>query len=132
MAARASEPIRRLLCHPEGTAGALMDPGVPALPGDISVIEARSLLKASSSRAMYYVYVVDRDNCLIGVLNLRQLMLTSSKQSLESLMRRPVSSLQSGADRTAILGHPGWRDLHALPVVDKGGRFLGVLRHETV
>lgn len=130
--AKVSETTRRLLDHPEGTAGALMDPRVPPLPADISVAEAKSLIRASSPHAMYYVYVVDRDNFLIGVLNLRQLMLTSSKQSLESLMRRPVSTLPSTADRAAILGHPGWRDLHALPVVDRSGRFLGVLRHETV
>ena len=127
-----SEPIRRLLRHPEGTAGALMDPRVPAFPGDIGAVEARSLLRSSSPHAMYYVYVVDRDHRLIGVLNLRQLMLTSSNHSLEALMRRRISSLQSTADRAAILGHPGWREVHALPVVDPAGRFLGALRHETV
>ena len=47
-------------------------------------------------------------------------------------MRRPVSSLPSTADRAAILSHPGWRVFHDLPVVDQGGRFVGVLRHETV
>jgi magnesium transporter len=90
------------------------------------------LLRRSSQHALYYVYVVDREGRLIGVVNLRQLLLTSSKQSLQTLMRRPVYSLPPGADHAGIVAHPGWRELHALPVVDGSGRFLGVLRHETV
>lgn len=129
---RLAEPARRLLRYPEGTAGSLMDPEVPSLPADISVVEARSLLRGASLRTMYYVYIVDRNSHLTGVVNLRQLMLTSSKQSLESLMRRPVTSIPSAAGRAAIIRNPAWRDLHALPVVDEAGRFLGALRHETV
>ena len=46
--------------------------------------------------------------------------------------QRSVGTLAATADRDAILAHPSWNDVHALPVVDAGGRFLGIVRHETL
>jgi hypothetical protein len=45
-------------------------------------------------------------------------------------MRAPVAQLQARAGVGAILAHPAWRELHALPVVDEGGLLVGVLRRE--
>ena len=109
-----------------------MDARVLTLPDDITAGQALARLRRSSRHAHHYLYVVDREERLVGVLNLRELMVTPPRQSLAGLMSRQVAQLPASADRAAILAHPGWREVHALPVVDGAGRFLGVVRHETV
>ncbi len=124
--------LRRVLRYPETCAGALMDPLIMALPQDISVSEALARVRQSPHRALYYLYVVDREQRLVGVLNLRELMLAPPKNNLGAVMHREVSSLTAFSERTAITDHPGWRNVHALPVVDDQRIFLGVLRYETL
>jgi magnesium transporter len=125
-----SMSLRRLLQYPEGTAGALMEPEALALPGDIRVGEARARVRRAPHSLLSYLYVVDREQRLIGVLTLRELMLAPPKTLLSSAMRSHVLRLLAHADFASILAHPGWRDFHVLPVVDDGGVFVGVIRHE--
>ena len=124
--------LGRLLRHPENCAAALLDPRVLALPQDITVSEALARVRQLPSQALYYLYVIDREQKLVGVLNLRELMLAAPKIPLTAVMHREVSAVTALADRSAILDHPGWHQVHALPVVDDHGIFLGVLRYETL
>lgn len=124
--------LGRILRYPQNCAGALMDPQILALPQEISVSEALARVRQTAHHALYYLYVVDREQRLVGVLNLRELMLAPAKNNLGAVMHREVSSLTAFSDRTAIIDHPGWRNVHALPVVDDQGIFLGVLRYETL
>jgi len=124
--------VQRLLQYPEGTAGALMEPRALALSSDLRVSEARTRVRRALHSLLYYVYVVDREQRLIGVLNLRELMLAAPKTMLSSAMRPHVVRLSVREDLTSILTHPGWRDFHVLPVVDDSGTFVGVIRHGTL
>jgi magnesium transporter len=127
-----SMSLRRLLQYPERTAGALMEAEALALPGDIRVGEARARLRHAPHSLLSYLYVVDREQRLIGVLTLRELMLAPPKTMLSSAMRSHVLRLLAQADYASILAHPGWRDFHVLPVVDDSGVFVGVIRHEKI
>jgi magnesium transporter len=124
--------LERLLHYPEGTAGALMDPTTPAFPQDITASEALMRVRRAPRHAHYYVYVIDRDQKVVGVLNLREIMLAPGKAPLSEVMHHPVAWLLAHADRAAIVAHPGWREFHALPVVDDASVFLGALRYETL
>ena len=77
-------------------------------------------------------YVVDREQQLAGVVNLRELMLADGKQPLTEVMRRNVARIPISADHAEILAHPAWRDVHALPVVDERDVFLGAIRYGTL
>jgi magnesium transporter len=127
-----AESARRQVLHAEHSAGALMNPRVTALPQDINAGEARLGLRRQAERISYYVYVVDREQRLVGVVTLRQLMQAAAKQPLVSLLGGRVASLSAHAGVKAILDHPGWRAFHALPVVDGKGALLGVLTYETL
>ncbi len=127
-----ADPIRRMVRHPAGTAGALMDPDVAALPEDITTGEARRRVRRDARRVLYYLYVTGREQRVSGVVNLRELMLAPADRTLGAVMVRPVTTLSAHARREAILAHPGWREFHALPVVDGSGVLLGVLRYETL
>jgi len=130
-AARA-RALGALLRFPEQSAGALMDPEVLALPQDQSAGEALALVRSNPAHARYNLYVVDREQRLVGVLNLRELLLADPRAPLAGSMRREVHRLAADADRHAIVSNPGWREVHALPVVDANGLFLGALRYRTL
>ncbi len=125
-------PISLLLLYPEGTAGSYMDPRVLCVPGDITVEQAQQRVRVRYQRTVYYVYVVDRDKELIGVVNLRELFVAPKSASLASITRRSVARIAASAKRNAIVMHPRWRELHTLPVVDGEGRFLGAIRYRTL
>ena len=127
-----AEFLRRKLRYPPGTAGALVDPLVLALPEDLSVAEAQKQLRRSAERAYYYVYVVDREQRLVGALDLRELLLADSKETLGAVMQRDLERLPAHADLATVTGHAGWREFDALPVVDGAGVFFGIIRHRTV
>ncbi len=132
LAPERGEFLRRKLRFPAGSAGSLADPLVLALPGDMSVSEAEKHMHRSAARAYYYIYVVDRDNKLVGALDIRELMSAHGKKTLADIMRRELIKLPASADLNAVLHHPGWRDVDALPVVDTDGVFFGVIRHRTM
>jgi magnesium transporter len=127
-----AQPISLLLMYPEGTAGAYMDPRALCVPADITVDQAQQRVRVRYQRTMYYVYVVDRDKELVGVVNLRELFMAPKGAPLASITRRTVARIKASARRNAIVMHPRWRELHTLPVVDDAGRYLGALRYRTL
>jgi len=129
---RRARALRSLLRFPEHTAGALMDPNVLALPETLTASEALDRVKEDPESARYNLYVVDDAQKLVGVLTLRELFLASKGARLADLMRRSPISLLAHDDRARIVGHPGWREAHALPVVDEQGAYLGAVRYGTL
>ena len=132
MPANQAAQLRRVLAFPPGSAGALMDPKVLSVPETLTAAEALEQVRAAPHLAIYYLYIYDEDSRLSGVVNLRELMLAEPRTPLTEMMATGVDRLSAGADRRAILVHPGWAEYHALPVVDDGGRFVGALRYETL
>jgi len=130
--AELSEALRRKLRFPPGTAGALSDPLVLALPSDMSVTEAQKQLRRSPERAYYYIYVVDREHRLVGALDVRELMLAAGKEPLSAAMHGDPVCVSAHSDLRTIVSHQGWRELDALPVVDAAGVFIGIIRHRTM
>jgi magnesium transporter len=124
-------PLETLLRHPPDTAGALLEPHALALPADTSAAEAREALARAGREASCYVWVVRRDRTLAGVVALETLMPAAADRSLGDVMQ-PVASLPASADPRTIVAHPGWREWHALPVVDRDDVLLGVIGYETL
>ncbi len=124
--------LRSLLRFPENTAGALMDPEVLALPEDLTVSDAIERVRSSAEHARYNLYVVDRDDTLVGVLNMRELMLARSDQTMRQIMHPDVIALSAETDWRTLVEHHGWQEVHALPVVDHGRTYLGAVRYKTL
>ena len=126
------QALTHMLRYSEGTAGALMDPEVLSVDENASAGEALERLRRSPQHALYYVYVVDSAQRLVGVVNLRELLEARPEQPLGLQAIRSVESLPARASSESILAHPAWRRFHALPVIEPDGRFLGVIRYELV
>jgi magnesium transporter len=129
---RRSRALTSLLRFRDGTAGSLMDSEVLALPHDLTAREALARVREAAGNARYNVYIVDRDQTLVGVINLHELLMARPGDRLSSLMKTRVHRLPARADRHAIVSDPGWREVHALPVVDERGVYLGAIRYRTL
>jgi magnesium transporter len=125
----AAERLRSLMTYPQGTAGALMDPSVPALPAHLDLDTARRRLGEVSPHLALDLYAVDADQRLAGVVDLRH-VLDPSRQGTLGALARPVEPLRELADLGAMSAHPGWMHHETLPVVDGRSTYLGAVRAE--
>jgi len=108
-----------------------MDTGVLALPLDVSAGDAIDRIRRAPENVRYNLYIVDRERRLVGVLNLRELLLADRKESLGALARQDVMSIEGHETAQAVLRHAAWREAHSLPVVDRRGVYLGAIRYRT-
>ena len=109
-----------------------MDTQALAFAESVSASEALERLGRAAKHALHYVYVVSEDQQLVGVLNLPELMAARPDQLLGLIAVRPVQSVSARASWQAIVAHPAWKRYHALPVVESGRRFVGVLRYASI
>lgn len=126
------DPITRMLANPDGTAGAVMDTTIFHLPADIIVADARARLLRAAHELLYYLYIVDRDRRLIGVLDIPELMHAPARDRVSALMHRDVDFLSVWVPVALVRQHAGWQRFHAMPVVDEEMHLLGAIRYQTL
>ncbi len=122
--------FRALLEYPSDTAGGMMEPRVASLPSDLTVQGAIGVLRKAPRHTLYYLYVTDREGKLVGVLNMRDLLLASPHSGIESLIRRPVHSVPATMAREEVLNTMRRYRFVALPVVDVDQRLIGIIKHD--
>jgi len=132
LSARESRTFQTLLQFPENSAGALMDPDVLALPDDLTASQALTVVRELPDQARYNIYIVDRAHVLVGAVNLREMMLAASDTLLSQIMVPNPYRIEAHVDRDGIASHPGWKHVHALPVVDEFGCYIGSVRYRTL
>ena len=132
--ARLEDPdeVRPLLIHPDETAGGRMTSELFALRRRMTVQEAMRALRdlGPSEEVTYYLFVVDRDNVLRGVVSLRRLITSEPTTTLESIMDPDVIRVRASADQEEAARLMSRYSLPALPVVDDAGRLLGMITHD--
>ncbi len=126
--------IRDLMAYPADTAGGIMTPAFVAISPDLRADEAVAALRrvAEEAETVNYVYVVDPNEKLLGVLSLHALVLTRSTTPVRDLIVRDVITVPVDADQEEAARILTERDLLALPVVDHDGRLLGIITADDV
>ena len=126
--------IATLVKYPENTAGALMTTDYAWLPANITVEQAldRLRLQAPDSETIYYVYVVDDQRRLLGVLTLRELILAPRKTLVNELMDEKPLTVRVTDDREKVAQDITHYDLLAIPVLDGENRLVGIITYDDV
>jgi len=125
--------VQDLLQYPEQTAGRIMNPNVFSLHEDMTVGEAISRLQASEEVEMvFYIYVVDDRNHLVGVLSLRQLLLKRPERRLKDIMVTKVFSARTDTDQEEVARLVDSYNVLAIPVVDEENKLVGVITVDDV
>jgi magnesium transporter len=126
--------IAALVKYPENTAGSLMTTDYAWLPANITVAEALDLLRhqAPDRETIYYVYVLDEQRKLLGVVSLRDLILARRHAVLRDIMEREVFAARVTDDPEQVARDMQRYDFLAVPVVDEEGRLVGIITHDDV
>ena len=128
-----STEVQGLLQYAEETAGRIMTPNVFALHEDLSVSEAIHTIQTTQDLEMvFYLYVVDARNHLVGVVSLRQLLMVPPSTSLKKVMTADVISVRTDTDQEEVARQVALYDLLAIPVVDDENKLLGVITVDDV
>ncbi|MBC7225844.1 MAG: magnesium transporter [Thermoflexales bacterium] len=127
-----ADEVEPLLAHPDETAGGLMTPPTVTLRQDMTTEEAIAHLRALApdSETVYYLFVVDQENHLVGVVSLRQLIVAPPTTRIRDIMDPEVIHIHAGADQEEAARLMSRYGLLALPVVDDEDRLLGLITHD--
>ncbi|MDZ4781176.1 MAG: magnesium transporter [Planctomycetia bacterium] len=124
--------IMRLAAYPEGTAGAMMTTRFARLSESETAAQALDHVRRQADllETIYYLYVVDKDDHLRGLVSLRQLVLTEPESLVRDIMRRDAISVDVTADQELVAQKFAKFDFLALPVVDSEHHLLGIVTHD--
>jgi magnesium transporter len=128
--------ILRLRAYPEDSAGGMMTTEVAVIDEELTVRQAIDQLTRAAERleTIYYIYAVDHDQRLDGVVTARQLLTALKKPEMRvsDLMETDLIFVEATADRNEVTNQVAKYDLHAIPVVDERRRLLGIITHDDV
>ena len=128
--------IIRLRAYPEETAGAVMTTDVAKLSEHLTVGQALDELRrqAEGLETIYYLYTVDEEDHLRGIVSSRQLISTMGRPDtpLAELMESDVLSVNVDDDQEEVAQKVARYDLIAIPVVDQEHRMLGIITSDDV
>ncbi len=129
-----AEDIQELLSHEEDTAGGLMTNVFISYPPETTVRKAIENFKkdAEEIEIVYYIYVIDADEKLLGVVSLRDLLLADLDAKLSDIMETKLKTVTPETDEMEVAEIISKYNLVVLPVVDIEGFMLGIVTVDDV
>ena len=128
------EPTRKevaaLLAYKEDEAGGLMNPRYARLRPDMSVDEAITYLRRQARERLetiYYVYVLDTEQRLIGVITFRELFAAAPDKTVRDIMHTDVVTAHESMDQEALSRLFAEHNFLAIPVLDDERHVKGIV-----
>jgi magnesium transporter len=122
--------VLALLAYSEDHAGGLMNPRYARVRPDASADEAIRYLQRQAREVLetiYYVYVIDADQKLLGVVSFRDLFAAASEKPVRELMATELVTAREDMDQEELARLFAQHDLQAIPVVDAAGHMKGIV-----
>jgi CBS domain-containing protein/sporulation protein YlmC with PRC-barrel domain len=129
-----AEDLRELLVHADETAGGLMTTAYLSLNPKVTVEVAIARLRTEAPNldSIDYIYVVDEEEVLLGVVSIRDLLTAQSHQPLSEIQAPRVVSVKLGEDQNEVVEAFAKYGFRALPVVDEANHLRGVIGFRSV
>ncbi len=128
-----STEVADILKYPKDTAGGIMTTEFFSLPEEATAQEAiRRLQQATEAEMVFYIYVTNKEDRLVGVLSLRQLLTVPPGTALKNIMTRDVISVAVDMDQEEVARQVASYNLLAIPVVERDGRLVGIITVDDV
>jgi magnesium transporter len=127
--------VTALLAYAEDAAGGLMSPRFARLRPEMTADEAIRYLRRQAraqAETIYYAYVLDPEQRLVGVVSFRDLLTATPDHRVADFMRRDVVSVPDTLDQEAVAKVMASEDINAIPVVDSQGRMQGIVTVDDV
>ena len=131
--AEEQEEIEELMGYPEDSAGAMMTTDVFTLYQDTSCKDAlKSLQDQTEAEMVFYLYITDDDDRLVGVASLRALATTRSNTLLKDIMVKRVHSVRPETDQEDVAQIVAQYNYLAVPVLDADDHLIGIVTVDDV
>lgn len=129
-----AQDVQELMGHEEDTAGGLMTTEYLAFPPDMTVEEAikELRLEAPNVETIYYLYILDANEKIVGILSLKHLILAMPQTLLADIMTTPVKTLPLDAGKNDVAEFISKYNLLAAPVVDQDMVMHGIVTVDDV
>ncbi|MFC0189217.1 magnesium transporter [Fictibacillus aquaticus] len=129
MTADESRTVQSLMKYESDTAGGIMTNRFVWIPKIYTVRDAVDKLKtfAGFAENIYYLYVIDEDKKLVGVVSYRDLLLGDMNDKIEDIMYNRVISVPADLDQEEVARTIERYDFIAVPVTDEENRLLGIV-----
>ncbi|MCK5004671.1 MAG: magnesium transporter [Candidatus Aminicenantes bacterium] len=126
--------LQEQLSYPEESAGRIMSSDFLALSGSTSAADAISAIQLAGEEVEvpFYLYVIDEEERLVGVVSLKQLILIKSKMKLKDIMNSDVYKVDVFTDQEEVASVVANYNLLAIPVVDDLNKLVGVVTVDDV
>lgn len=124
-----AEEVQELMEYDEETAGGIMTTEFVAVPATLTAAETIDRLRELEPNAetIYYVYVTDADDRLVGVLSLRDLIVAKPDRVIADFMFDEPVAVTTGASQEEVTDIVARYNLLAVPVVDEQGKLEGIV-----
>lgn len=127
--------VTALLAYAEDNAGGLMSSRFVRLRPDMIADEAISYLRIQAKtqvETIYYTYVIDADQTLLGVVSFRELFAAPAHKKIRELMKTDLTKIPVGLDQEQVAKIFSQNDFMALPVVDEWGHIKGIVTFDDI
>jgi magnesium transporter len=123
-----SQEIEQLLQYDEDSAGGIMSTEIFSLSEEMTVRQAIDAIhQAEHVEMVFYLYVTDAHNHLVGVLSLRKLLTVSPEKTLSEIMVREVISVRTDVDQEEVARVVEKYSILAIPVINDTNKLMGVI-----
>ena len=124
-----ADDVRKLLTYPEESAGGIMTTEYAAIRPELAAAQAIEVLRAMSDEVetMFYVYVTDAENHLLGAFSLNNLIFASPGAMVKDFMAKRVITVNLTDDQETVAQTVAKYDLLAVPVVDDQNCLHGIV-----
>lgn len=128
-----SQPSPSFIYPPE-SAGRIMHTSVPTAPIDATIGDVQKLLSARTQTfgSIYYIYVLDSQKHLKGILSVKEVFRQKETTLVKTCMSTTLHTARPHSDQEHVVYLALKHRLKAIPVVDKAGKFLGVVSNRTI
>jgi magnesium transporter len=129
MEAEDAQDVRKLLTYPEDSAGGIMTTEYVTVHPNLTAQQAIAVLRETANEAetIYYVYVTEDNNHLVGVFSLKDLVLVGPETPVAEFMHDRVISVSPLDSQEDVAQAVAKYNLLAVPVVDEEGRLQGIV-----
>ncbi|MCS1350173.1 magnesium transporter [Mechercharimyces sp. CAU 1602] len=124
-----AEKVRALLDYPEDTAGGKMTTEYVSVYNHFTADDVIQYLREEAPQAetVYYIFVTDADDRLVGVVSLRELLIAQPNTLIRDIMYERVISVPADMDQEEVAKLLERYDFLAIPVTDEEERLLGII-----
>jgi len=124
-----ADEVQELMTYDEDTAGGIMTTEFVAVPANLTAAQTIDRLRElePTAETIYYVYVTDSEDRLVGVLSLRDLIVAKPETVISTFMYDEPVAVRTDASQEEVTDVVARYNLLALPIVDAEGRLEGIV-----